>query len=106
MFDKNILTFNPGWDAQGNPVESFTDVREIQRQVKAKGVSLSSEADEATEGPASFIAIDPDGNPLPGGPARLTILEDGWPMPDAKLPSDSGAHTHTGRNQARMAGYC
>ena len=64
MFDKNILTFNPGWDAQGNPVESFTDVREIQRQVRASGLSLSSEADEATEGPASFIAIDPDGNPI------------------------------------------
>ena len=54
----------PGWDAHGNPVESFTDVREIQRQVKASGLSLSSEADEATEGPASFIAIDPDGNPI------------------------------------------
>ena len=64
MFDKNILTFNPGWDTQGNPVESFTDVRELQRRVKAKGVNLSSEADEATEGPASFIAIDPDGNPI------------------------------------------
>ncbi len=59
MFEKNILTFNPGWDAHGNPVESFTDVREIQRQVKANGVSLVSEADESTTGPASFIATDP-----------------------------------------------
>ena len=64
MFEKNILTFNPGWDAHGNPVESFADVREIQRLVKANGVSLVSEADESTTGPASFIATDPDGNPI------------------------------------------
>ena len=64
MFERNILTFNPGWDVHGNPTESFTDVREIQRRVKAKGVSLVSEADESTIGPASFIATDPDGNPI------------------------------------------
>lgn len=64
MFERNILTFNPGWDAHSNPVEPFTDVRELQRQVKARGVSLDSEADESATGPASFIATDPDGNPL------------------------------------------
>ena len=64
MFERNILTFNPGWDVHGNALESFTDVREIQRRVKAKGVSLVSEADESTTGPASFIATDPDGNPI------------------------------------------
>ena len=64
MFDKNILTFNPGWDAHGNPIESFTDVRELQRRVEAQGVSLDSRADESATGPASFIAVDPDGNPI------------------------------------------
>ena len=64
MFEKNILTFNPGWDAHANPIESFTDVRELQRQVKAQGVNLDSGADESTTGPASFIAVDPDGNPI------------------------------------------
>ena len=64
MFEKNILTFNPGWDAHGNPIESFTDVRELQRRVEAQGVSLASRADESATGPASFIAVDPDGNPI------------------------------------------
>ena len=64
MFDKNILTFNPGWDAHGNSIESFTDVRELQRRVEAQGVSLDSRADESATGPASFIAVDPDGNPI------------------------------------------
>ena len=64
MFDKNILTFNPGWDREGQPVETFTDVRELQRGLKAQGVDLQSEADEATTGPASFVAVDPDGNPI------------------------------------------
>jgi len=64
MFDKNILTFNPGWDQNAQPLASFTDVRELQRQLKAQGVPLATEADENTTGPASFIAIDPDGNPL------------------------------------------
>ena len=63
MFDKNILTFNPGWDAQGNPVESFTDVREIQRQVKAKGVSLSSEADEAPKARQASSPLTPTATP-------------------------------------------
>ena len=64
MFDKNILTFNPGWNQNAQPLASFTDVRELQRQLKAQGVPLATEADENTTGPASFIAIDPDGNPV------------------------------------------
>ena len=64
MFDKNILTFNPGWDADAQPLPSFTDVRELQRRLKAQGIVLQQEADETTIGPASFIAIDPDGNPV------------------------------------------
>ena len=64
MFDKNILTFNPGWDSNARQLASFTDVRELQRQLKAQGVALESEADESTAGPASFIVVDPDGNPI------------------------------------------
>jgi predicted enzyme related to lactoylglutathione lyase len=64
MFDKNILTFNPGWDTNAQLVPGFTDVRELQRQLKAQGVQMVSEADETTTGPASFIAVDPDGNPI------------------------------------------
>ncbi len=64
MFDKNILTFNPGWDQNAQTVSTFTDVRELQRQLKAEGVSLVKEADEGTTGPASFVAVDPDGNPI------------------------------------------
>ena len=64
MFDKNILTFNPGWDSNAQAVPAFTDVRELQRQLKAQGVQLAQEADETTTGPASFLAVDPDGNPI------------------------------------------
>ena len=64
MFDKNILTFNPGWDSNAQKLGSFTDIRELQRQLKAQGVQLVSEADESTTGPASFMAVDPDGNPI------------------------------------------
>ncbi len=64
MFDKNILTFNPGWDDEARTLDAFTDVRELQRRLKANGVSLQSEADENTTGPASFVAVDPDGNPI------------------------------------------
>ena len=64
MFDKNILTFNPGWDGEAQPLDTFTDVRELQRELKAKGVQLASEADENGTGPASFVALDPDGNPI------------------------------------------
>jgi len=64
MFDKNMLTFNPGWDSNAGKLDSFTDVREIQRQLKADGVQLATEADEASTGPGSLVAIDPDGNPI------------------------------------------
>ena len=64
MFEKNILTFNPGWDSNAQKLETFTDVRELQRQLKAQGVEFVSEADESTTGPASFIVMDPDGNPI------------------------------------------
>ncbi len=64
MFERNILTFNPGWDQGARKLPAFTDVRELQRQLKAQGVKLEQEADESTSGPASFIAIDPDGNPI------------------------------------------
>jgi len=64
MFDKNILTFNPGWDANAQPVDAFTDVRELQRRLKAQGVALLQECDESSTGPASVTALDPDGNPI------------------------------------------
>ena len=64
MFEKNILTFNPGWDQNGNTLDSFTDVRDLQRELKVQGLTLESEADESTTGPASFIVTDPDGNPI------------------------------------------
>lgn len=64
MFPKNILTFNPGWDQDANALESFTDVRQLQQDLKSKGVQFESEADETTSGPASFIVLDPDGNPI------------------------------------------
>ena len=64
MFERNVLTFNPGWDSQANALDTFTDVRELQRQLKARGVRLISEADEDSTGPASFVALDPDGNPV------------------------------------------
>ncbi len=64
MFEKNMLTFNPGWDSNARELDSFSDVRELQRQLKEQGVELMSEADESTSGPASLIAVDPDGNPI------------------------------------------
>ena len=64
MFDKNILTFNPGWDQQCAEFEPFDDVRDIQKQLKAAGVELAQEADESGSGPASCVLIDPDGNPV------------------------------------------
>jgi catechol 2,3-dioxygenase-like lactoylglutathione lyase family enzyme len=64
MFERNALTFNPGWDQNTQKLDSFTDVRELQKQLKAQGVALMSEADESTTGPASFIVMDPDGNPI------------------------------------------
>lgn len=64
MFEKNMLTFNPGWDSDAQALEAFTDVRQLQRQLKAQGVELISEADESTTGPTSFMALDPDENPI------------------------------------------
>jgi len=64
MFETNMLTFNPGWDSNAQNLDTFTDVRELQRQLKAQGVELMSEADENTTGPASLMAMDPDGNPI------------------------------------------
>ena len=64
MFEKNILTFNPGWDESGKNEETFTDIRTLQQELKSKGVQFTQEADEKTTGPASFIINDPDGNPV------------------------------------------
>lgn len=64
MLDKNMLTFNPGWDSKTEPVDKFIDVRDIQRELKTQGVEILTEADETSTGPASFIAVDPDGNPI------------------------------------------
>lgn len=64
MFEKNMLTFNPGWDQDARPLESFTDIRDLQRELKVAGIQFKTEANETTTGPASFIVIDPDGNPI------------------------------------------
>lgn len=64
MFEKTILTFNPGWDENAHKVEKFEDVREIQRNLKSKGIKLLLEADEKTSGPASLMVVDPDGNQI------------------------------------------
>ena len=64
MFERNILTFNPGWDQDARPRTPFTDVRELQRQLRTAGLQLLSEADERTTGPASFMVVDPDGNTI------------------------------------------
>ncbi len=64
MFERNTLTFNPGWDSNAQKLGTFTDIRELQRSLKAKGVQLLVEADETTLGPASFMVLDPDGNPI------------------------------------------
>ncbi|MFI4861443.1 MAG: VOC family protein [Phycisphaerales bacterium JB063] len=64
MFERNTLTFNPGWDSNAKPLAQFTDVRAIQQQLKAAGLDLAAQADESTTGPASCVLIDPDGNPV------------------------------------------
>jgi catechol 2,3-dioxygenase-like lactoylglutathione lyase family enzyme len=64
MFEKNLLTFNPGWDSNAQKLATFTDIRDLQRQLRAQGVQLQQPADESSTGPASFIAVDPDGNPI------------------------------------------
>jgi catechol 2,3-dioxygenase-like lactoylglutathione lyase family enzyme len=64
MFERNILTFNPGWDQDAQPVDPFTDIRALQAQLKAAGATIEPEADETSTGPASFVLTDPDGNPI------------------------------------------
>jgi len=64
MFENNLLTFNPGWDINAQNLDTFSDVRELQRKLKAQGIEFLSEADESTSGPASFMVMDPDGNPI------------------------------------------
>ena len=64
MFENNILTFNPGWDENASQLESFTDVRDLQKNLRSKGINFEAEADETSSGPASFIIVDPDGNPI------------------------------------------
>jgi catechol 2,3-dioxygenase-like lactoylglutathione lyase family enzyme len=64
MFEKNMLTFNPGWDQNARELDAYTDLRELQAQLKAQRVELVSETDEAGSGPGSFMAVDPDGNPI------------------------------------------
>lgn len=64
MFEKNTLTFNPGWNTDGEALDDFTDIRELQRHLKRQGMTLASEADENSTGPANFMIFDPDGNPI------------------------------------------
>jgi lactoylglutathione lyase len=64
MFERNVLTFNPGWDQDARPLPAFTDVRELQRRLKEQGLALATEAEEGSTGPASFVVVDPDGNPV------------------------------------------
>ena len=64
MFEKNILTFNPGWDQNAEELAAYTDVRELQRALKAAGLELKEEVDEASTGPAHLVLEDPDGNPI------------------------------------------
>ncbi|MFW9786520.1 MAG: VOC family protein [Candidatus Thorarchaeota archaeon] len=64
MLEKNTLTFNPGWDQFAKEIDSFTDIRELQRHFKEQGLEIVGEVDESTAGPASFTVTDPDGNPI------------------------------------------
>ena len=64
MFETNILTFNPGWDSNAQPLPEYTDVRELQRRLEAQGVTMLQKADESTTGPASLVIADPDGNAI------------------------------------------
>ena len=64
MFDSTILTFNPGWDSNAQPVDDFTDIRELQAQLKGQGVTFDAEAEADGQGPASFMIKDPDGNTI------------------------------------------
>lgn len=76
MFDKNMLTFNPGWNSSKETLEEFQDVRELQRTLKARGIELQTEVDESTDGPAFFTLVDPDGNPI--------LFDQHVPKPKAK----------------------
>ena len=62
MFEKNMMTFNPGWDEQAHTVDPFDDIRTIQQHLKNNGIKLAYEVEDNTSGPASFIVTDPDGN--------------------------------------------
>ena len=64
MFERNLLTFNPGWDADAQPIGEFTDVRELQRELEARGLAIQTRADETGSGPAHLLLVDPDGNPI------------------------------------------
>lgn len=64
MFERNMLTFNPGWSQDAQAVEEFEDIRTIQRNLKRHGVEIEQEIDEDSKGPASFVVVDPDGNPI------------------------------------------
>jgi len=64
MFDKNTMTFNPGWDRSAQSLPDFDDVRDIQKALKNRGLALTTEADETTTGPASLMLLDPDDNPI------------------------------------------
>ena len=64
MFERNMLTFNPGWDQHCGELDEFTDVRDLQKSLKAQGFEFAVEADESTTGPGSFMITDPDGNPI------------------------------------------
>jgi lactoylglutathione lyase len=64
MFDRNTLTFNPGWDGDANALDTFTDVREIQRSLKSEGIEIVTEVDESGSGPGYLMVVDPDGNPI------------------------------------------
>lgn len=64
MFERNILTFNPGWNAEAGELESFTDVREIQSRLQERAIEIDNPADPDGDGPASFVVVDPDGNPI------------------------------------------
>lgn len=64
MFERNMMTFNPGWDQNAQPVENFKDIRELQASCKAQGIEIQNEIGEASQGPASFMIVDPDGNPI------------------------------------------
>lgn len=64
MFEDNILTFNPGWDTEANELDAYTDVRDLQKTLRSRGIELAQEADESSTGPASFVVVDPDGNAI------------------------------------------